>query len=341
MFKSARIKLTAWYLLIIMLISVSFSVAIYRMLTFELNRVERIQRLRVEGRLPNFFSRNTMPTPYIDPDLIVETKQRLITTLALINLGILAASTFAGYFLAQKTLKPISNMLSEQNRFVSDSSHELRTPLTALKTEIEVSLRDQKLTLTQAKQLLLSNLEEVNHLQILSDNLLRLAQYQKEDSRLVFSNVFLPDIAQEAIRKIAPLAKNKNVTISNNIDNFAVNGNRTALVELFIILLDNAIKYSPQKTKIKISSIKKDGHVILKITDQGYGINPHDLPHIFDRFYRSDASRSKSETPGYGLGLSIAKQIVTQHHGYINLKSQVGKGSTVVLELPLSKVILS
>jgi signal transduction histidine kinase len=146
MFHSARIKLTAWYFLIIMLISVSFSVGIYRVTTVELNRIERMQRLRVEreDRLLMPSNEVTPRPPILDPELIAETKNRFKIILFLINLGILAVSTGGGYFLAGRTLRPIKEMLDEQSRFITDASHELRTPLTSLKTEIEVR-RGQKI----------------------------------------------------------------------------------------------------------------------------------------------------------------------------------------------------
>ena len=158
MFHSARIKLTAWYLLIIMLISVSFSVAMYKVLTFELDRVERMQRLRIERRVPDMARIIPPEQPFrIDPDLVAETKNRLQLILLVINLAILASSAVAGYFLAGKTLRPIEKAMEEQKRFVADASHEIRTPLTALKTSMEVALRDKKISLSEAKEVLKSN----------------------------------------------------------------------------------------------------------------------------------------------------------------------------------------
>ena len=115
----------------------SFSIFTYKGATLELNRIERIQRVR--HPFPTF--------PGIEPEIIEETKDRIALTLALINLIILGASGSAGYFLAGKTLKPISEMLDDQKKFVSDASHELRTPLTSMKTEIEVALKDKDLNL--------------------------------------------------------------------------------------------------------------------------------------------------------------------------------------------------
>ncbi|PIU03787.1 hypothetical protein COT44_01370 [Candidatus Shapirobacteria bacterium CG08_land_8_20_14_0_20_39_18] len=336
MFHSARIKLTAWYLLIIMLISISFSVAMYEILTSELNRVERRQRSRIERgifRIPIGY--DDAPFPYIDPVLITETKNRLRDILIVIDFGILGSSAVAGYVLAGRTLKPIREMVDEQNRFISDASHELRTPLTSLKSEIEVNLRDPKLSLADSKALLKSNLEEVNNLEGLSDNLIKITQFGKGNDQLIFTSVSLVQIIKEAFIKINGLAKNKNITIENNIKEYSVYGNKSPLVELFVIFLDNAIKYSPEKTKINLSDKKTDGYISIQIADQGAGISKEDLPHLFDRFYRTDKSRTKTDVSGYGLGLSIAKQIVEQHHGSIKVESKINLGTTFVIQLPI------
>lgn len=342
-FHQARIKLTAWYLLIIMLISISFSIAIYRVLTSELNRMEKMHRLRVERGFseplrivpPSNFD-NQLPRPQLlDPLLIAETKNRLKITLIIINLTILAGSAAAGWFLAGRTLKPIAQMIREQNRFITDASHELRTPLTSLKSEIEVNLRNKKLNLKETKSLLKSNLEEVNHLQFLADGLIKLTQYQKETNGLVMSKVSLVLIINEASQKVANLAKNKNITLENIISDYPLVANKQALVELFVILLDNAVKYSPKNKKITLKTKKTDNQVLIQISDQGMGIDKKDLPRIFGRFYRADASRTKNQVEGFGLGLSIAKNIAKLHHGKIEVKSVVNKGSTFTVKLPL------
>ena len=341
MFHSARIKLTAWYLLIIMLVSFSFSMVIYRMTTFELNRIERTQRLRIERQWPESFRMappdNNIFLHPLDPELIVETKNRLKMLLAFINLAILMISTGGGYFLAGRTLRPIKEMLDEQNQFVTDASHELRTPLTSLKTEIEVNLRNKKLALGEAKKLLKSNLEEVNHLQALSDGLIKLSQYQKGGNDLIFTEVFLNSIFNEAIKKVGYLAKNKKIEITNKVNDLKIQGNKQTLVELFVIFLDNAIKYSSQKTKIKLTSKKTDNHILVYIADQGVGIEKKDLPHLFDRFYQADKARTKLGMTGYGLGLSIAKEIVEKHHGLIKVQSQPEKGTTFIVQLPVNQ----
>lgn len=338
MFRSARIRLTLWYLLIIMTISVSFSLVIFRMLSTELDRIERAQQMRNERLIPDrvrivLQQENEPPwLDRLDPEIIKETKDRLMVMLLLVNLGILGASTVLGYFLAGKTLHPIQQMVDEQNQFVTDASHELRTPLTALKSSIEVALRGKNQT-QETNELLKSNLEDVNNLQILSDGLIRLSQYEKGENGFPIGPVSLKEITDTAVKKLQHQAKEKHIRIAASVKDGTVEGNASALGELITILLDNAVKYSPKHTTVTVSSEKNDGSVVFRVIDEGVGIDEKDMPHIFDRFYRADKSRTKTRAGGYGLGLAIAKQIVDRHHGTISAEANKPKGTvfTVVL----------
>jgi len=348
MFKSARIKLTAWYLLIIMLISISFSTVIYNFLTSEFNRVVRMEKLRQKGLwnppktgMIHIFLENNEIIPersvLVTPpsvEVIEEAKNRLLYTLIVINLAILGISGALGYFLASRTLKPIKDMVDEQNRFITDASHELRTPLTSLKSEIEVNLRDKNLKLADAKKILESNLEEINSLQYLSDNLIKLAQTHQPNG-IKFEEISVETVATQALKKVEKLAKKKNIKIETAINNVTLLAGRQSLLELLVIFLDNAIKYSPENSIIHLNSKKSGSSVIIAIKDQGFGIEKKDLPNLFDRFYRSNRARSKKDTGGFGLGLSIAKDIVDKHNGSINVKSEGGKGTTFTVKLPI------
>lgn len=349
MFQHARLKLTGWYLLIIMLISMSFSFIIYKVLTLEVERFAHRQRFRIEQKLQNnnfspsdkFQSYHALPA--IDPDLVNETKNRILLILAIINLGILTASGGLSYFLAGKTLKPIKEMIDEQSQFISDASHELRTPLTSLKSAMEVYLRDKNLSLKDAKTLVAESIIEVNKLQSLSEELLQLSQYQKAKGNLKFEMVSLLAIIKAAIAKIEPLAKQKQITIKNSAGNQQIEGNKYGLGDLLVILLDNAVKYSFKAGVVVIYTKRTNNSILILVKDQGIGINEKDLPHIFDRFYRADSARAKTSAGGYGLGLSIAKKIVDIHKGSINVESSVKKaclrrqGTTFTIRLPIKQ----
>ena len=331
MFKKAQLKLAAWYLLIIMFISIAFSLVIYQGLMNEVHRFSRMQRLRIERVLPP----NPVQPFFADEDLIIETQQRVIIELGIINIIIFLISGGLGYFLAGKTLRPIQEMVEEQNRFISDASHEFRTPLTALKSSLEVNIRDKNLSIEDAKKIMNESIKDVNDLQRLSDSLLQLSQYEKPQSYVNFEKISLKQVINESIKKIETLAKNKNINIKNSTINVNLKGNKYGLIDLFVMLLDNAIKYSKVKSAININTKKIDHSVLISIEDQGIGIDKKDIPHLFDRFYRSDRARSKKEVDGYGLGLSIAKKIVDQHNGSIVIESKLKKGTKVTVQLPI------
>jgi signal transduction histidine kinase len=314
-----------------MLVSILFSVVIYTGINSELQRIEGMQ-LRFQDDLEEgiILPQNVRieRTLRADPDVIKAARARLLTILGLINLSILGMSGGAGYFLAGRTLTPIKRMVEEQKRFIADSSHELRTPLTSLRTELEVALRNTGLNLSDTKKLLESNLEEVLNLQLLSDNLLELAHNDtpiKKDASIVS----LAKITKASIRKVESMAAKKRITITDTVGDEQIRGVEERLVECFVIFLDNAIKYSPKESKIKISSKQNKDSIVVRIQDKGIGIAKQNLPKIFDRFFRADASRSKNE--GYGLGLSIAKSILDSHSATATVDSTLGRGTTFKL----------
>lgn len=337
MFHSARLKLTAWYLLFIMFISLFFTVVIYRVLTGELERFARIQRFRMERHLytDEYVPLPSNLPPIIELELIEETKKRLMVVLAGINGGILILFGVLGYFLAGRTLRPIQEMVDEQNQFISDASHELRTPLTSLKSSMEVYLRDRHPTMREAKSLMNEGIDEVNKLQKLSESLLQLTQYQKPDGYAIFEKLSLADIINQALVKVEPLLAKKHIIIESKVKYAQMEGSKYGLVDLLVLFLDNAIKYSNPGSKIEITGKKTDGTAVLEIKDHGIGIDEKDINHIFDRFYRADEARIKTSEGGFGLGLSIAKRIIDAHKGTIHVSSAIGKGTTFIIKLPI------
>ena len=342
MFEKARLKLTLWYVLFIMLISMSFSLVIFAILSREVERFAAMQRDRLEKRIQDIIILQPgipLPNPTIisnsEADLIQDLKQRLIFILGTVNLTILVAAGGMSYILAGKTLKPIREMVIEQNRFISDASHELRTPLTSLRSSFEVYLRGKKPNLIEAKVVINDGLDEVKKLQQLSDSLLQLVQYVPNHQSLPFQNVSLDSSIELALRRMKPIALQKNIKFQYEKSNTTLQAMAESLSDLWTIFLDNAIKYSPEKSLVTISTMKKDSHVLISITDQGIGIESKAIPHVFDRFYRASNARNKNGSGGYGLGLSIAKKIVDQHKGSITVKSQKDIGTTFVIKLPL------
>jgi len=335
MFRQARLKLTAWYLLIIMIISLSFSALIYQLINIEITRFANSQRNRIERQFITN-DRNPGPPPvFIDDDLINESRNRLLINLAIINSVILIVSGSLSYFLAGRTLSPIQKMTEDQNRFISDASHELRTPLTALKSLFEVSLRDKNINLPEAKKVINSGINQTDKLKVLSDSLLELSRFDGNHLSNNFQGISLKKIILESISQIKIKADKKNIKIISQIGPQKVFGDPNKLTEVFVIFLDNAIKYSSANTQIKLISQAKQNHLVIKIVDHGIGIGQKDLPHIFDRFYQADNARTKNKDSGYGLGLSIAKQIVEYHQGKILVNSKPKKGTTFTVHLPI------
>lgn len=310
--------------------------------------------------LPRFFTERPEDLPsrlremtprYFFVEDLEETKRRLILNLLLLNGEILIFSSLAGYFLAGKTLKPIENALEEQKRFVADASHELRTPLTALKTSLEVALRDKKMALADAKNVLEDNLEEVESLKSLSDKLLSLTRYQSNGQNLAFKEVNIREVIQKAVKKVTPLAKEKEIEVKLSFDSaphqkvpgsaqdklsgLKLEGNKESLEEMLLIFLDNGVKYTPKGGRVTIEGQSNKKSYVIKVKDTGIGIAKDELPHIFDRFYRADQSRSKEKVSGFGLGLSLAKKIIEIHKGTVEVASVLGKGTTFTIKLPL------
>ena len=321
-----------------MIISGLFSLVIYRLLTIEVDRFLSIQRVRIERQMQN----RVLPIPgfepqvLIDPDLVADIKTRLFFSLLTINGIILLVSGILGYLLAGRTLRPIEESHNEQKRFVADASHELRTPLTAIKTEIEVNLRDKNLSLVDAKTCLKSNLEEIEKLKNLTNNLLLLSKGQSLDV-INIQKINLEEIFEELSSRFSLLLKNKEQKLITNIDkNNFVQTDKDILIEILSAFIENASKYSSTNKNIYLKTKRKGRNVSITVQDEGIGINSSDLPHIFDRFYRTDASRNKNKVEGFGLGLSIAKNLSRKINGSIQVKSSPNKGSSFSLVIPIN-----
>jgi len=330
MFRSARLKLTAWYLLIIMLVSGTFSIAFYQASTNEIQRViDRIHYLQSQSRE---FQLPQPPNTVITLEDLQDVKTRLQLALIIVNGFIFILAGGAGYFLAGRTLKPIQVMVDEQNQFISDASHELRTPIATLRAEMEATLLEKHLSDKEARSLIGSNLEELGKLQELANNLLQIA-HSSDKEGFAKNSVSVQEVIHTAHKKVSPIAKKKHIAISVPPVSGKVKGDKSALVEVFVNLFDNAIKYSSENKHITVKTESKNHVVIIHVTDEGIGITPNDIPHIFDRFYRADKSRSQAD--GHGLGLSIAKKIINAHNGSIQCTSTVQQGTTFTVTLPL------
>lgn len=326
-FESATLRLTAWYMALLMLVSLLFSFVLYEVTTNEFTHALRPvpAGTNFQGAYQGFVFNDTTRR-----ERIQEISERLVGSLVIFNLAVLVGGTALCYLLARRTLQPIQEAHDSQARFASDAAHELRTPLTVMQTEIEVGLRNPKSTAKEHKETLASTLEEVARLRTLTERLLLLASQQD----LPRDEIDVETAAVEAVTHVIPLAQTKHIEIDNRIASMRAQAHQESVVEVLTILLDNAIKYSPRKSQIILES-KQQGHgVELRVIDQGPGVPVEEQAKIFERFYRADTSRSKENVAGHGLGLSLAKRLAEQMHGHLSVESNGEKGSVFVLSLP-------
>ena len=221
-------------------------------------------------------------------------------------------------------------------QFTADASHELRTPVSVMRTSAELALRKPR-TDTEYREALSQILQESEKVSRLIEQLLVLARADSGPATITTGRTNLNDILERAWRQARVLAEAKHLKFEEFISAAAVwvRGDPASLERLFLILLDNAVKYTPAEGRIELRLATDDGFAVTEIHDTGIGIAPEDIAHIFDRFYRADRARSR-ETGGTGLGLAIGRWIVDAHGGEIHVHSEPSKGSTFQVRLPLS-----
>jgi heavy metal sensor kinase len=297
---------------------------------------------------------------------------RLLSNLLIAAPLLLLAAAACGYFLAARALRPVDEMthmarrisaedlsarlnlsgddeighlastfdemlarledsFRRERQFTSDASHELRTPLTAMQAILNVTHQRKRKTAEYEKAL--DDLsEEIDRLHSLTESLLVLARGDLHSAKLN-EIVDLSTLLEDVIESLRPLAESKGLELTCEMaDGLTVQGESDGLIRLFINLLDNAIKYTEQGG-INVSGRREGALVHIEVSDTGIGIPESHLPHIFERFYQVEQSRSKR---GTGLGLALAQQILTAHGGTISATSWFGKGSTFTVELPYS-----
>jgi two-component system sensor histidine kinase CiaH len=300
------------------------------------NMVQRGEVRQIILRLPTYGNFGRPNDDFIDFQQAQEARvsNQLNQDMLLINIVALMISGALSYWFAGRTLKPIEEAHGAQARFAADASHELRTPLTNLKLENEVFLRQKHFTEGEARDLIASNLEEVQRLEGLSSNLLALTQYGNTSLR--YDPVAIKHIVETAIKLASPKAHAKHAVFKAEAAPGVVRGHQDSLVQLLSILLDNAVKYGPGKGTVTVGGRKQDSHYLLWVQDEGPGIAEKDLPHVFERLYRGDTARTSTEG-GYGLGLSLAKAIAEANGAELRVQNITGSGANFMLRIPLIK----
>jgi signal transduction histidine kinase len=265
-------------------------------------------------------------------------KDMLKDMLIMVGIGSAAGLLFsflAGLFLASKALVPIQRSWEKQSQFVADASHELRTPLAVIQTHLELLFRHPSKTIEEESETIFKSLSEVKRINKLVEELLTLARSDSNEQQIQVRFFKMDELLTLIVEQMKPIAEMKEIrlveTIENNLKYY---GDQERLHQLFVILLDNALKFTPAEGTVFISC-KREGSILkIVIRDTGVGILEKDLPYIFDRFYRGDKSRSRSQG-GTGLGLSIAKWIVEAHHGQIGVESRPKEGTSFLIKLPV------
>lgn len=232
-------------------------------------------------------------------------------------------------------IQRLHSSFAQVKQFSADASHELRTPLTIMRGEIELALRNPK-TPDDQRRVLESAMEEIIRMSSIIENLLILAKADQGTVDVDFSEVNLGSLVQDLYDDSEVLAEGKHIHVTlSNKDPITIVGDKVRLRQLFLNLIDNAIKYTPEGGMVTLSVERQNGAAIVQVADTGIGIPPQEVAKIFDRFYRVDKARSR-DIGGTGLGLSIARWIAELHRGTINVKSEVDKGSVFTVVLPIS-----
>ena len=263
----------------------------------------------------------------------------LIKALVLSAFIFILIAALAGHWAAKKALVPIQTAFDTQKQFVADASHELRTPLSVFQASLEVLERKDKEKLSDLSKQVIDDLkDEVIRMTRLVNNLLTLARSDSGASQLLKENIDLGLTAEKVVRKLMPIASNKNIEMIMDFrGKTQLVADKDRMEQLLFVLIDNAIKFTPAGGKVFIFICKENkttnSEVVIEVKDSGIGMTEEEQKHVFERFYRADKSRSR-EAGGTGLGLSIAAWIVDAHKGKINVNSEHGNGSKFSVRIP-------
>lgn len=327
MFKSLRTRLFLWYILSLALIGVFFYVFVH-ILVFKYG-LEVVLGLFVILAVVGFvfIYRVTRSITALTAQIKRISSKNLdthITTRGHDEIGELATSF-------NSLLGRLGEAFKREQQFIADVAHEMKTPLATLRSSLEVALSQDR-TNEEYERLIEDSILEVNAVSNTLKNVLDLAWLDAPTGRAATEKFNLSQLLQELVEITEKLAQNKNIKVVSDLKaDVLIFGYREKLARAILNLLDNAVKYSPKGGVITIRLEEEASRAVVGITDLGPGISKGDLPHIFDRFYRSPRAAHES---GTGLGLAISRSTIALHSGEIKVKSELSAGTTFVVVLP-------
>ena len=314
-FKSAHFNLSMLYFLILLAIVGIFNIVIFYSIntnTMEISTSNETLFLK---------DKNVYGTDEIREKIIAARNRRageqITEAILILDFSILLAGGIGSFWLARRALEPLEKAHKLQSEFVSNASHEIRTPLAAIQLETEMILKDKTASKDELREILESNLEEAKSLTAMVKMLLSLS---KIDERIPLSAVNLNEIVKARVSKFSDAEKR---IIFEGGKDFIVQNNETAIDEMAMILIDNAIKYNVSKEPIEVKIFRQNRQAVLSVSNLSNEIPQDELNKFFDRFYRCDKVRScNNHTEGYGLGLAIAKKIANETNSVILAKNE-------------------
>lgn len=259
---------------------------------------------------------------------------QLIGVFAAAALMAIVLVAIGGYLLARKSTAPIQATIDNMRRFMADAAHQLKTPIAILRTNADIALQRQR-DADGYRSALKTVEDESRRLGAIVDHLLVLARADTGDQQIARRPLYLDDIASDCLGVARAMATRKGVQLEvDAFDEAPIVGDPALIRDLIIILLDNAIKFTPPGGRVTMSLSMKSGRPTMILADTGVGIDSGDLPRVFDRFYQG--AHDGAQHDGAGLGLSIAKWIADEHAATITIDSVLNQGSTVTVTFPLA-----
>ena len=268
---------------------------------------------------------------------LTQLKNQAVSSL-LIGVPALVALFFISLGLSSLALRPVRRSMEQQKQFIADASHELKTPLTVILANNEVLMQHPERSVGSQQQWLQSTKEEGARMRQLIENMLFLAKSDADRLPVSLEPLDLSDLIEETILTFEPVAFEHGNLIDSAIEpNLQMKADHTQMKQLLMILLDNAVKYAAPNSSIRVRAYRGGSSLVLTVNDRGQLIPPEAIPHLFERFYRTDEARARGESGGYGLGLAIAETIANLHHGQISAASNEAEGTTFTVTFPVEK----